>query len=92
MYVKAKGLKICKTILQKSFGAWGWHKLRKNVLRQPLQCKKIAVKCVIFFINKYFFILFYFIVIGFLYTKLKIYKNSYFQLNVNKYVLNKSQS
>ena len=23
MFLKTKGLKICKTILQKSFGAWG---------------------------------------------------------------------
>ena len=84
MFVKAKGLQICKTILQKSVGAWGCLKLEEKIyLVSHCHVKKIAVKFVIFFfINKLFFILFYFIVIVFcLYTKLKIYEDSCFSVS-----------
>ena len=70
---------------------WG-----KNVFSQPLPCKKIAMKFVIFFFNKYFLIFLFSCDCFFVYKKLKIYEDSYFsvflRLNVAKYVLKKLQS
>ena len=68
MFVKAKGLKICKTLLQKSFGAWGCLKINEKMyLVSHGHVKKIAVKFVIFLSTNHFFD-FFFIVIGFFKT------------------------
>ena len=74
------------------------YKLReKKLFSQPLPCEEIAVKFVKKKYQQIIYYLFNFIVIVFfLYTKLKIYEDSYFkvcsQLNVVKYVLKKLQS
>ena len=53
MFEKAKGLKICNTILQQKFGAWGYLKIEEKMyLVSHCQVRKIAVKFVIFFFNK----------------------------------------
>ena len=64
MFEKAKGLKICKTILKKKIWSLGMFKnTGKNVFSQPLPCKKLPLPCkkfVIFFsTNNFIFILFY---------------------------------
>ena len=55
MFEKAKGLRICKEI----FGAWGFLLINEQMyLVSHSHVKKTAVKFVIFFCNKYFFIVF----------------------------------
>ena len=61
MFEKEKGLKICKTIHTNFCGAWGFLLMdEKNIFSQPLQCKKIALKFVIFLFNKYYYLFFWF--------------------------------
>ena len=74
MFEKAKGLKISKTILQKKIELGNVFNCGKNVFSQPLPCKKIAVKFVIFFSSTNIF----FIVIVLFKHKTKIYEDSYF--------------
>ena len=53
MFEKAKGIKICKTIVTILFGAWGFLLFHeKSVFSQPVPCKKNAVKFVIFFFQQ----------------------------------------
>ena len=67
MFEKAKGLKLCKTILKKN-GVWGFLLIyEKMYLVSHCLVKTIAVKFVIFFFNKYIF--FNLIVIAFLIQK-----------------------
>ena len=46
---KSKWVTNMQNYTPKKIGAWGCFKLRKKVFRQPLPCKKIAVKY--FFLN-----------------------------------------
>ena len=67
---------------------WG-----KNVFNQPLPCRKIAVKFVIFFSNNNFFFFSYFIVIVFFIQRTENLTGfiffSFVRFNVAKYVLKK---
>ena len=57
MFQIANRLKICQTILQQKFGAWGCLQIEEKMyLVSNCHVKKIAVKFVLFFFNKYFLI------------------------------------
>ena len=54
MFEKENKLEICKTIHNNFFGAWGFLLIGENIdLVSHCHVKKIAVKFVIFFFNKY---------------------------------------
>ena len=75
MFEKAKGLKISKTILQKKIELGNVFNSGKNVLSQPLPCKKNCCEiCNNFFSTNIFFYCDCFV----LNIKLKIYEDSYF--------------
>ena len=69
----------------------------KNIFSQPLPCKKVAVKLVIFFFNKYFFNFFCYcncFFVFFIQKSENLYGFiffSFFGLNVAEYVLKKTR-
>ena len=76
MFVKAKGLKICQTILQKFVMLINGG---KNVFSHPLPWKKNCCEICNIYFEQIFFILFFLFYSDcfLLYTKLKIYEDSY---------------
>ena len=66
---KSKRVKNMQNYTSKKFWSlWMFINWGKNLISQPLQCKKNCCEICNIFYQQIIFILFYFIVIGFLYT------------------------